>query len=179
MKKAILIIFILSIFFLTGCGIFGLDGWIWPDDSEFIALIKELDTPRKISLYMIDNFTYEKHDLLSLDPYTLWQTKKGDCNDFATFGIFVAHWHEYETYQIIISYKGTLTKHMIAVYVEDEGLSFSDNKENSCFLSQHWFNSFEEIVYYDWRYHLGNTLKSYVVYDYWDNEIEKWYNDVH
>lgn len=174
MKKALLIISILSIIFLTGCGVFSLNGWIWPDDLEFIALIEELDTPRKISCYMIDNFTYVEHDAWTPNPYTLWKTKEGDCNDFATFGIFMAHENDYETYYIIISYNNTSTEHMIAVYIEDEGLSFSDNKINSCFLSKHYFDSFKEIVYYDWRYHLANVFSGYVVYDYWDNVIEEW-----
>jgi len=177
MKKMLLIISILSILFLTSCGSISLNSWVCPDDSEFITCIEELDTPRKISLYMLDNFTYEEHKLWSPDPYTLWKTKKGDCNDFATFGIFAAHWHNYETYKIIISYKNTLTKHMIAVYVEDEGMSFSENRKNSCFLSQHWFNGFEEIVYYNWRYHLNYMLKGYIVYDYENNKIEEVYKD--
>ena len=175
MKKAILIIFILSIIFLTSCsGIFNLNGWICPDDLEFIVLIEELDTPQKISTYMIDNFIYEKHDFWTPNPYFLWKRGKGDCNDFATFGIFVANYHGYETYSIIISYNNTSTKHMIAVYVEDDGMSFSDNKINSCFLSKHYFDSFKEIVYYDWRYHLANVFSGYVVYDYWDNVVKEW-----
>lgn len=33
-----------------------------PDDPEFIATIEELDTPKKIGDYMVENFTYELHD---------------------------------------------------------------------------------------------------------------------
>ncbi|GAH59975.1 unnamed protein product, partial [marine sediment metagenome] len=99
-KKIILIISILSIIFLTGCGgFFNFDGWIWPDDLEFIAMIEGLKTPSDIGNYMIENFTGEEHLFYELDPYTLWKIKKGDCSDFANFGRFAAHWHGYETYQ--------------------------------------------------------------------------------
>jgi len=88
MKKIILLILILIL--LTGCGIFNLNGWICPDDGEFLAVIEELDTPQKIGDYMLENFTYEAHNFYAPDPYTLWKTKKGDCNDFSTFGVFIA-----------------------------------------------------------------------------------------
>ncbi|GAJ14905.1 unnamed protein product, partial [marine sediment metagenome] len=111
MKKALLIIFILSIIFLAGCsGIFNLNGWIWPDDLEFMALIEELDTPQKISDYMRENFIYKANVIYAPDPYTLWKTGEGDCNDLETFARFVANWHGYETYQIKIYYSGTFEK---------------------------------------------------------------------
>ncbi|MBA7573780.1 hypothetical protein ES708_15578 [subsurface metagenome] len=127
MKKALLIIFILSMIFLAGCGTFKIDGWVWPeDDLDFMALVEELDTPQKISDYMMENFEYELHNLWTPTPYFLWKRGKGDCNDFATFGIFIANYHSYETYQIIIKFKGQNIGHAIAIYVEDDGLSFTD-----------------------------------------------------
>ncbi len=175
MKKALLIIFILSIIFSAGCCLFNLDGWVWPeDDLEFMAVVKGLDTPQKISDYMMENFEYELHDLWTPSPYFLWKRGKGDCNDFATFGAFVANYHNYETYLIKIFYKGTYKKHALAVYVEEE-LSFTDNR-----VYHYGFNSFKEIVEFDCKYYFWfKELKKYIVSDYENNIVEVGYSYVH
>ncbi len=173
MKKILLIIGILSIIFLAGCGTFNLDGWIWPDDIEFMACIGELDTPEKIGGYMLENFTYKAHIFYAPSPYKLWLTKKGDCNDFATFGVFVANYHSYETYQIKIFYYGTSYNHRIAVYIEDEGMSFTDN---GYYFNNwdNWFDTFREIVDFDCSELPDDLeLKKYIVYDYENNFVEE------
>jgi len=179
MKKALLIIIsILSIMFLAGCGVFNLNGWVCPDDLEFIEVIEELNTPQKISDYMKENFIYEAHALWTPNPYTLWKTKKGDCNDFSTFGVFVANWHGYETYQIQIFYKGTLWRHYIAIYVEDGGLSFTDNQFYNRYLPDTYrFDTFEEIVEYDGTLRVIGwpVWKKYIVRDYKNNIVEEGY----
>ena len=178
MKKAFLIISILSIIFLTGCGIFDLSSFVIPDNLYFMTEIGELDTPRKISDYMLDKFTYQKHAYYAPSPFQLWLTKNGDCNDFATFGIFVAHWNRYETYQIKIYYSGTIWKHFIAVYVEDDGLSFTDNQYYFNYYG-HWFNTFREIVEFDGMFRITGwpEWSKYIVY-YYDRHIkEVEYND--
>lgn len=179
MKKALLIISILSIIFLTGCGIFSLDGWIWPeDDLEFMAMIEELKTPQEISDYMVKNFEYELHRLWTPTPYFLWKRGKGDCNDFDAFARFVANWHGYETYQIRIYYSGNSEKHCIAIYTENDGLSFTD--------CQYYFNNygyffdtFREIVEFDCKYFPDKKLKKYIVRDYKNNIVEVGYSYVH
>lgn len=175
MKKALLIISILSIIFLAGCGLFNLNGWPWPeDDLEFMAMVEKLNTPQEIADYMRDNFTYEEHKFYTPDPYTLWKTEKGDCNDFATFGIFIAHWHGYEIYLIKIYYSGTFEKHCIAVYVEDDGLSFTDCQY---YFNNYgyWFDTFRKIVEFDCKYFPNKELKKYVVSDYKNNIVEEGY----
>jgi hypothetical protein len=175
MKKALLVISILSIIFLAGCGLYNLNYFVMPDDLEFITMIESLNTPEKIAEYMQNNFTYEAHPNYALDPYTLWKTEKGDCNDFDAFARFVANWHGYETYQIKIYYSGTFEKHLIAVYVEDCGLSFTDNWKYHC-----GFNSFREIVEFDCEYYFWfRELKKYIVLDYENNIVEVGYNYVH
>jgi len=175
MKKAFLIISILSIIFLTSCGIFNLSSFVIPDNLYFMTEIGELDTPRKISDYMLDKFTYQKHTFYAPSPYQLWLTKNGDCNDFATFGIFVADYHGYETYQIEIFYKGTSGGHLIAVYVEEEDkMSFTDNQYYFNYYG-HWFNTFREIVEFDCKYFPNKELKKYTVKDYENNIVEEGY----
>lgn len=170
MKKIILSIMILI--FLTGCGIFDIDDWVVPDDAEFLALIQELDTPKKIGQYMKNNFTYNVHLFSTSNPYTLWKTKKGDCNDFATFGVFVAHYHGYGTYQIEIFYNGTISKHWIAIYVEEDKMSFTSNQ----YFSFRRFNTFKEIVEYDNEYG-PNKWRKYIIYNYENNIVETGYNN--
>ena len=183
MKKTFLIISILSVIFLTSCGIFNLNGFIVPEPgkAEFMTIVEKLDTPQKISDYMLENFTYQKHLFYAPSPYQLWLTKNGDCNDFATFGVFVTHWHGLnETYQIKIYYCGTIIKHFIAIYIEDDGLSFTDCQYyNLCLPDGYRFNTFKEIVEYD------GTLRTigwpvwtkYIVYYYDGNIKEVGYND--
>ena len=167
MKKLLLII-TLSLL-LSGCGIFNLNGFIVPDDLEFLAVIENLRTPQEISDYMMRNFTYELHSLYAPDPYTLWLTKKGDCNDFSSFSTWVADYHGYETWQIQIFYLiDPLWRHWIAIYKEDNLYNFTDN--------QYYFpinvTSFREIVNYNSDYLTGKTWVKYIVYDYEMNIIE-------
>lgn len=176
MKKIILLIIVL-IFLTAGCGSYDLNNFVLPDDGEFIKVIKSLNTPEKISDYMLNNFIYEAHNFYIPDPYTLWKIKKGDCNDFATFGVFVANYHGYETWQIKIYFKCTIDNHRIAVYKEDGGLSFTDNQYYNRYLPDFFrFNNFRDIV----QHNSGITLKvwtKYIVYDYWNNEVETGYNN--
>jgi len=161
MKKIVLLAVILI--FLTGCGVI-------PDNSEFIACISELDTPEKIGDYMLENFTYEIHDFYTLSPYELWETKKGDCDDFSAFGVFVADYHGYETWQIKI-YDNTWYKHYVAVYNEDIWYSITDNS-----YYYFGFDDFREIVDYVCDIRDKNWTK-YIVYDYWDDIVEETYNE--
>ena len=181
MKSKILLpaLVILLISVLAGCGAFNLSNWVCPDDLEFITTIEELDTPQKISEYMIDNFTHESHALWTPSPYTLWKTGKGDCNDFATFGVFVARWHGYETCLIKMIYSGSFWDHWLAVYLEDDGFSYTDNQSyvNYDYIKDIYrFNDFEEIVDFACIHHPEWKLKEYVVYDYDMNVVEEGYN---
>ena len=160
MKRIILSIMILI--FLTGCsGLYNINSFILPDDLEFIALIKELNTPEKICKYMLDNFESEEHLYITLNPYELYNTKKGDCNDFATFGIFIANYHNYKTYMIKMLFPKPIyqvdTWHTIAVYEESNSLTVSENR---CYWDGEYFEDFRTImdVFIGWT--------KYIVYDY-------------
>ena len=166
MKKIIL--FLILILFLSSCGVFNLNDFVLPDDIDFIETIETLNTPEKICAYMKDNFEYKAHAFYAPDPYTLWKTQKGDCNDFATFAIFIAHYHGYETYQIRIFYKNTFSYHVIAVFKENNKYNFSHN-QGYFFVEK---TTFKEIVL---RYFFNYELKSYKVFDYDMNLIEQNY----
>jgi len=165
--KKLLILLILSTFLLSGCGIYNLNNFVLPDDSEFLALIQELDTPQKICQYMKDNFTYEFHDSYTLNPYILWQFQKGDCNDLSIFATFIANYHGYETYQVKIYWQDIKIKHRLAVYREIK-YSFSDN----CLYFFPIYDNFLEIVNYD-SFIQNKVWSKYIVYDYDMNIIEQ------
>jgi hypothetical protein len=163
--KKILIPLLLIIFLLSGCGMYNFNNFTLPDDTDFIALVQELDTPRKVSNYMIENFTYKANPYTAISPYILWKTKIGDCNDMAAFGILAINYHGYTTYQLKIFYSDF--KHQIAVYSEYNCYSITDNQYYHC-----CFSNFIDIVDFDSASRNTNWLK-YVVYDYDNNIIEK------
>jgi len=168
--RKIILLILISIL-LTGCGVCNLNSFILPDDEEFLAVIEELDTPQKIGDYMLENFTCEAHIFYAPDPYTLWKTKKGDCNDMATFGVFVANYHGYTTYQIHIYYQKTLISHYLAVYRENNKYSFTDNQ-----YYYYGFDTFRDIVEESGK-HTGLIWTKYIVYDYNNDIIEEEYNN--
>ena len=169
MKRLLVLFILLLTIFLSGCGIYNLNSFVLPDDTEFLALIQELYTPEEICQYMLDNFESEEHPFISLTPYQLFVTQKGDCNDFSTFAIFVANYHNYETYQIHIFFKGTSTEHMLGIYLENGKYNFSDN-QYYIFTNSPDFKTI--INYYD-TFMTDLTWSKYIVYDYDMNIIEQ------
>jgi len=159
--KKLLILFILLTIFLSGCGsgLYNLNHFILPDDAEFLALIQELDTPEKICQYMKENFEPENHDV-TLTPYQLYLTRKGDCDDLAHFGRFIANYHGYETYLVLMHFD---VWHAIAIYKEGNCYTFSDNQ----LYSKQCYNSFADIL------QIYNGWSKYIVYDYWNNVVKQ------
>lgn len=166
--KILLIIFVISTIALSGCGVLNLSDFVLPDDIQFINVIKELNTPREICQYMLDNFTYKKTTFYNLTPYELWLFQEGDCNDFRTFACFIARYHNYETYYILIYFKDTSEYHILAVFLESGRYTYSNNR----FYHPLFASSFNEIVL-DFFTYDNKEFKSYEVYDYNMNLIEQ------
>ena len=156
--KIILIILVLVL--LTGCGIYDLTNFVLPNDEEFTSIILGLDTPQKICNYMEENFEY-KLAWTAYSPYQMWilNTKAGDCNDYSTFAIFVSNYHGYEVYQILIYYDNG-TSHMLGVFVEGKFTysdvwvyhpvqvdTFREIVEHHCYISDRKFKSFKVYDY--------------------------------
>ncbi len=163
MKK--IFVLVLLTMFLSGCGsgLFNLSNFVLPNDEEFLAVVEELDTPEKIATYMDENFSHKQNAHYAPDPYNLWLDGEGDCNDLATFGMFVANFHGYEVWRVDIWYSDN-TGHSIAVY--DEGkLSYTDNTDY-----EYGFDNIREIVE---KYYMGTLYKYYEIYDYDMNIIEQ------
>jgi len=158
-------------------------GWLFPGDREFFECISGLDTPRKIGDYMSENFIYEKQSDSDLyEPYITWKTKKGSCNNFSEFGAFVADYHGYRVYQVGMTFKETSDKHLITIYVEDKGLSFTHNQ---IYINNkgYFFHSLEHILKFmdinkDPECQLKIDTKKLIVKCYQDREIKRlWIND--
>jgi len=178
MKKLIILILLITLLIMSvsGCGLYNLNNFVLPDDAEFLALIQELDTPEKIGDYMLENFTYELHLLNTLTPYELYLIKKGDCDDFANFAMFIANYHSYETFLIKIYYKNYAIDHSLAIYKENGLYNFSGNQYYT-FVN---YDNFSDIVKFDsqWMYDFyGYIWSKYIVYDYDNNLIEKGINN--
>ena len=164
-----LTLFLILILLLSGCSLYNLNDFVLPDDVEFIETIKILDTPEKICFYIKENFVYEPHIFSSPDPYTLWKTKKGDCNDTATFAQFVADYHSYDTYQIRIYFKSTFISHIMAVFKEDGKYTYLNIKAYYPIN----VDTFEKIVFHFFSFPCEYKLDYYEIYDYDMNLIEK------
>ena len=169
MKKILssLIGLLTIVLFLSGCGIYKLDWFVVPDDSDFNELVQEINTPEKISLYMLEHFKYVLNFLIAKSPYELYIKKEGDCNDFALFGQYIANENGYKTYKVRIYWCGTTTHHVITVYVEDSFLSFTDNLL--------YYSEYQEIrsIVDQSAINTRMVWKKYIVFDYDNNIIEK------
>jgi len=163
-KIALLII---ALILLSGCGIYNLSNFVLPDDLEFLAVVESLNTPEKISEYMQENFEYKYQPLKALSPYQLWKSKYGDCNDMACFGHWVANYHGIETYQIEIKLKNSFETHWLAVYVEGDYYSFTDNQ-----IYFYGYKTFREIVEKSCNDNICYEWTSYKVFDYGMKVIE-------
>ena len=142
----------------------------WADKllkSEFLVVVEELDTPQKICAYMRNDFEYEVHIYYTPIPHTLWKNKKGDCNDFSTFGVYIANYHGYKTYQVVINFKKATLGHTIAVYKENGKYNYSSNWEYFPIQA----NNFKEVVDHYSSFDDEYELKNYKVYDYEMNLI--------
>lgn len=164
----LILIFILNIF-LSGCSVFNLSDFVLPDDVKFISCIEKLNTPKKICSYMKENFTYKPHPFHTLTPYALWKLCEGDCDDCSTFAIFVANYHNYQTYQIQIFFKGTFIVHVLAVYSENCGYTYSNIKAYCPICA----SNFNDIVSDFFKFPIEYELNYYKVYDYNMNLIEQ------
>jgi len=167
---------LLIIVLLVGCSpLYNLSNFNMPNDLEFIAMIEEENTPEKFCIYMQENYEWELH-FLNYSPYQMWlanlKTKTGDCTDMSCAIVFAMNYHKYETYQIYIMFKHSIWGHILGVFVEDNKYTYSSNQ----YYHPIYANSFREIVN-DYFTYQPKELKSYTVYDYNNNIIERRNNE--
>ena len=159
---------------------FDLTDWTAPNDSEFTAIIAEHDTPAKICDYM-QHFDWNI-SIHTYSPYRMYLANledwndTGDCDDFATFGTWIAHQHGYEVYRIQIWVKfdsfyclPLIFPHVMGIYVENGKYTYSNNQ----IYRPLFVESFQEIIddYESYSY----SVISWKVYDYNNRLIERGY----
>ena len=166
--KTLLVLFVISIILSSGCGAFNPNDIILPDDLEFIQTVKILNTPEKISNYMQDNFAYKENFYSDPDPYVLWLSREGDCDDMSTFATTCATYHGIPVYQIHLYFKGICICHSLAVYLENDKYTYSSNQN----YFPVYVSSFDDIVL-DYFKSDGREIIYYNIYDYQNNLIEK------
>jgi hypothetical protein len=127
--KHLIVLFIFLTLFLISCTlppkIVSINKIETQTTPEFIEVIKTLDTPKKIGTYMKNNFEGEIHIFYNLTPYELYKTKKGDCQDACAFSMFIANYHGYEVYKMLVKEK-TFSWHVLTIYKEKGGYTFTD-----------------------------------------------------
>ena len=106
---------------------------------------------------------------IAITKCELFFSEKGDCDEFAKFGIFVADYHGYETFVIHI-FDNSFYSHMVAVYNEGIWYSITNGRYYSF-----GFDNFRDIVNYVCDISF-RALTKYIVYDYWNNIVEERYN---
>ena len=167
--KKLLFLFIMFTIFLSGCSLLNLNDFVLPNDIEFINTIETLDAPEKICNYMKENFIYEPHLLYILNPYQLYITQKGDCDDFANFSIFISNYHGYETFLIRIKWKNEFSFHYIAIYKENGKYNYSSN---TVYYPIN-VSTLKEIIEHCLSIYYEYEPKNYTIYDYNMNIIEQ------
>ena len=162
-----IVVLLILILLLSGCGLINPANLMMPDDAEFLALVEELDTPEKIGDYMLENFEYKSNNFL-LTPYQLYKSKVGNCDDFSNFAVFIANHHGYETNQILIEFPLYIYDsqyHMIGVFKEG---NYYNIFENTLYI-ECFCENFKEIM----NFYLYQGWLSYIVYNYNMNVIEQ------
>jgi len=133
---------------------------LYQEDPEFVNLVYQLDSPKKICQYMEKYFSYKvlngPHS-----PYQTYLLKEGDCADYAVFANCIAHFHGYESYHVLIEWTNG-TYHSIVVYDMGDHYIYSSNY---LYFSQ-LFNSIEAFINHCTSSYAGYILSKYEVFDW-------------
>lgn len=155
--KHLIILLIISLIF-SGCIDY---------EKSFVNIISELDTPKKISLYMYNNFEYFYNPIGTQTPIQLFYTKKGDCNDFSNFAAYVGNLHGYTVLQIRLL-KSDIN-HWIAVFEVDNQFVFIDNQ----YFNITEYKSINDILFFYSLFY--EDFLGYEIYDYKLNLLSSFY----
>ena len=119
-KISLSVLVICLIFVLVGCS-----GVVIPTTASFQETISSLDTPEKLSDWMLKNIEYESHYEIWVEtgimyratPEEIFESKCGCCAEFAIFACAVFEYHGYETEIFTISVASDPSKgHAVCVY---------------------------------------------------------------
>lgn len=119
-KISLLVLVICLIFVLVGCS-----GVVTPIPASYQETISSLDTPEKLSDWMLKNIKYESDYEIWLEtgvhyiasPEEIFASKCGCCADFAVFACAILEYHGYKAEILGIEVWSDLSRgHAVCVY---------------------------------------------------------------
>jgi len=134
--------------------------------AEFQAAVSSLDTPEKLSQWMIENLTgesYYEQEKESGTRYTsppdeIFETRNGNCRVFAVFACYILQYHGYEAEILSIKVASDESmNHVVCVYRSDDSLYVINNGrmegpyqnyEDIASVHHEGWSSYE--IYYSW-----------------------------
>jgi len=163
----LLVFIVFLIFALVGCS-----GIVTPTTTSFQETISSLDTPEKLSDWMLKNIEYESHYETGINyrltPEEIFESKCGCCAEFAIFACAVLEYHGYETEIFTISVASDPSKgHAVCVYQSSnllnivnvgriegpyqtyQDIAFTLNKDWSEYHLYYSWSTFQELGYPD------------------------------
>ena len=121
-KVFLVVLFLILAVFLVSCG----SGIVTPTTTSFQETISSLDTPEKLSDWMLKNITYESGHyevwvetgiMYRATPEEIFESKCGCCAEFAIFACAVLEYHGHETKIFGISVASDPSQgHAVCVY---------------------------------------------------------------
>lgn len=126
-SKILLSVFVIClIFVLVGCsGVVSPITEATETTADFQETISSLDTPEKLSDWMLKNIKYESHYEIWVEtgvnyiasPEEIFESKRGCCAEFAVFACAVLEHHSYEAEILSISVAADPSQgHSVCVY---------------------------------------------------------------
>jgi len=166
-KISLSVLVIFLIFVLVGCS-----GVVTPTTANFQETISSLDTPEKLSDWMLKNIKYESYYETGINyrltPEEIFESKCGCCAEFAIFACVVLEYHGYETEIFTISVASDPSKgHAVCVY-HSSGLLYIINVGRIEGPYQ---------TYHDIAFALNKDWSEYHLYDSWSTFQELGYPD--
>ena len=170
-KISLSVLIICLIFVLVGCS-----GVVTPTTASFQETISSLDTPEKLSDWMLKNIEYESHYEIWVETGIIYratleeifESKRGCCAEFAIFACAVLEYHGYKTEIFTISVASDPSQgHAVCVYqyssllyiinvgrIEGpyqtyQDIAFALNKDWSEYHLYYSWSTFQELGYPD------------------------------
>jgi hypothetical protein len=110
---------------------------LYQEDTGFVNLVYQLDSPRKICQYMDRYFNYKVLDGPH-SPYQTYLSREGDCGDHAVLASNIAHFHGYDCNYISMKWTNGHS-HAIIVYNMGDHYTYSS-------VQQYFNQSFDSIL---------------------------------
>ena len=99
-----------------------------PTPATLQQAVEYLDTPEKISDFLINEVQFVFHDgCISFSPDVFFKKQRGDCKDYATFASYVLDQNGYEAEIVTFTWydqSGNRNGHVVVIYTEKDGTQY-------------------------------------------------------